>query len=170
MQQPERYPPIEREIESPLASSAIFCDEIRREDNGKLILLGVYLDDLLVPKFPALLPGLSIAVVLSGPSEERPKSIGVRVYRDEELLLEIPASNEKNTVFVPKPPGALPPVPGVGQIFKARVFLRTPPLLLEKPCVLRVRVDTGKNVLRTGALQVLLAPSLESPDSEAIEQ
>lgn len=37
------------DLSSPLA---ILCDEIRREDNGKLLLLGVYTGDLIVPTFP----------------------------------------------------------------------------------------------------------------------
>ena len=35
--------------------SAIVCDDIRREDNGKAILIGVYFGDVIVPKAPALL-------------------------------------------------------------------------------------------------------------------
>lgn len=31
---------------------AIICDDVRVEDNGKLILIGVYSDEILVPRFP----------------------------------------------------------------------------------------------------------------------
>lgn len=33
--------------------TALVCDDIRREDNGKQILIGVYNDKILVPQFPA---------------------------------------------------------------------------------------------------------------------
>lgn len=33
--------------------SVIFCDDIRREDNGKLIFIGVYPEDIYPHKFPA---------------------------------------------------------------------------------------------------------------------
>ena len=33
--------------------SAIFCDDIRREDNGKELLIGVYSGSLQVPILPA---------------------------------------------------------------------------------------------------------------------
>lgn len=33
--------------------SVIVCDDIRREDNGKALLIGVYAGDILVPRFPA---------------------------------------------------------------------------------------------------------------------
>jgi hypothetical protein len=32
---------------------AVFCDDIRREVNGKEILIGIYPADLLLPRFPA---------------------------------------------------------------------------------------------------------------------
>lgn len=35
--------------------SVLFCDEVRREDNGKHILIGVYQASILVTRFPATL-------------------------------------------------------------------------------------------------------------------
>lgn len=37
----------------------IMCDQVRREDNGKWLLLGVYEDTLGLPQLPAPLPGLT---------------------------------------------------------------------------------------------------------------
>lgn len=50
----------EDNIRSPVIgiSSVIICDDARREDNGKDILIGVYSGDIIVPSFPAAL-GLS---------------------------------------------------------------------------------------------------------------
>ena len=36
----------------------MICDDIRKEDNGKLIFIGVYFDNILVPNIPFLLPQL----------------------------------------------------------------------------------------------------------------
>lgn len=36
----------------PEVRSVIFCDDVRREDNGKLILVGVYTGFLGIPSFP----------------------------------------------------------------------------------------------------------------------
>lgn len=44
-------------------TSAIICDEVRFEVTNKLILLGVYTGDIIVPSFPAAL-SLSIYVVI----------------------------------------------------------------------------------------------------------
>jgi hypothetical protein len=44
---------------------AIVCDEVRREDNGKLIFLGVYIDKMIVSQFPITLPTLTIFHMLN---------------------------------------------------------------------------------------------------------
>jgi hypothetical protein len=31
----------------------VLCDQVRREDNGKLIIIGVYASDVIVPRFPS---------------------------------------------------------------------------------------------------------------------
>ena len=36
--------------------AALVCDDVRREDNGKEILIGVYTGAIVVPKLPASLP------------------------------------------------------------------------------------------------------------------
>jgi hypothetical protein len=33
--------------------SVVVCDDVRREDNGKALLIGVYVGAILLPKFPA---------------------------------------------------------------------------------------------------------------------
>ena len=43
----------------------VFCDEIRREDNGKAILIGVYTDDLVPGTMPARFP-LSVWIKAKG--------------------------------------------------------------------------------------------------------
>lgn len=37
----------------PKVKAAIFCDEVRMEANGKLLLIGTYSGQMLVPSFPA---------------------------------------------------------------------------------------------------------------------
>ncbi len=43
----------------------IMCDDFRREDNGKLILLGMYMDTINVPALPFPLPTLTFFCVLN---------------------------------------------------------------------------------------------------------
>lgn len=48
-----------------IEARTIFCDDIRREDNGKAFLIGVYMDDLVPSKLPAQFP-LSIWIKARG--------------------------------------------------------------------------------------------------------
>lgn len=36
--------------------SVVVCDEVRREDNGKALIIGAYVGDIVLPKFPTRLP------------------------------------------------------------------------------------------------------------------
>lgn len=60
----------------------ILCDDVRREDNGKLIILGMYFGAITVPQFPAILPTLTILSVFQA---DRPGNIPftLRVQRLE---------------------------------------------------------------------------------------
>lgn len=40
-------------LRRPKVTNVVLCDDIRTERNNKLIMVGVYTADLLVPKFPA---------------------------------------------------------------------------------------------------------------------
>jgi len=42
----------------------MMCDEVRIENNGKFIILGVYTPDMAVPQFPAVIPMLTFALWL----------------------------------------------------------------------------------------------------------
>jgi hypothetical protein len=42
----------------------IMCDDFRREDNGKLIIIGMYMDTIVVPALPFPLPTLTFFSVL----------------------------------------------------------------------------------------------------------
>jgi hypothetical protein len=41
----------------------IICDDVRREDNFKLIIIGMYLGKITVPQLPAVLPTLTVLSV-----------------------------------------------------------------------------------------------------------
>lgn len=66
-------------------SATVLCDEVRQENNGKHILIGVYLHTVLVEDFPANL-------TLSVWTEIKPKKVGkftgkIRVIKDDESVL-----------------------------------------------------------------------------------
>ncbi len=70
----------------------LLCDAVRREDNGKLIIVGMYPVDIGVPAVPVTLPMLSFllrwnlkpgplrdgAIVLKGPARKRIAEIPIK--------------------------------------------------------------------------------------------
>jgi len=42
----------------------LICDEVRREDNGKLLIVGLYLPDIVVAQLPFVLPSLTLFLCL----------------------------------------------------------------------------------------------------------
>ena len=55
---------------------AILCDDVRKEDNGKILLIGVYSSDILVRQFPFK---KNLCLWLHGPAERGEYKIQVRV-------------------------------------------------------------------------------------------
>jgi hypothetical protein len=49
----------------------IICDDVRREDNGKLIVLGMYMGTITVPMLPFVFPTLTVLSLFHG---EKPES------------------------------------------------------------------------------------------------
>lgn len=54
----------------------IICDDVRREDNGKLIVLGMYMGTITVPMLPFTFPTLTVLSLFSG---DRPESFPWRL-------------------------------------------------------------------------------------------
>lgn len=42
----------------------MICDDVRKEDNNKELIIGLYTDDIIIPSLPALLPILTFRVVI----------------------------------------------------------------------------------------------------------
>jgi hypothetical protein len=73
--------------------SVIICDDVRREQNGKDILIGVYSGDILVQNFPFILP-LSMWMEYA-PPKSGPNDIFIRIHYGQQ-----PPSLVKATVEV----------------------------------------------------------------------
>jgi hypothetical protein len=48
---------------------SIICDDVRREDNGKLMILGMYVGTIVVPQLPTIMPTLTMLLFLE---DDRP--------------------------------------------------------------------------------------------------
>ena len=115
----------------------IFCDDIRHETSGKLTLVGVYSDSLVVSTLPATLPRLCLVARLLSPMNEAPSSVKLRIFRGEELLQEVVANeiaqpSRKKTVSA--------------QVQIVQFLVEFPAFEIATPCLLRVHaeVDGGE--------------------------
>ncbi len=80
--------------------AALVCDDTRREDNGKEILIGVYTGAVIVPELPAALP-LSLWIYFQ-PESAGHLRLGVRVlFPERSPILEARAEADINTVAEP---------------------------------------------------------------------
>lgn len=79
----------------PRFMTAILCDDVRREEGGKLSYMGIYGADLLLPMFPATLPKLCIVMNLICPGDgKRPESITFRLMIDDVVVNELPIAED----------------------------------------------------------------------------
>lgn len=66
--------------------SAFVCDDVRQEGNGKLIFVGAYSQDILLPMFPV---GLSLQVVLCVRFDKRSTfDLEAEAFIDDKRLLK----------------------------------------------------------------------------------
>lgn len=68
--------------------SIVLCDDIRREDNGKLMLIGVYTGDIVSAEFPAYLSLRLFMLYDAGKSEKHRLDIVCMLDEVEALMLE----------------------------------------------------------------------------------
>lgn len=121
--------------------SGVFCDDIRAEIGGKFSLIGCYGPDLIVPRFPAVLPKLCVFVRLMTPTRERfDGAIRIFVLKgDEELVATEPRFERDPEESSDGSPDS------VEMLYGNFVFS---PLLLSEPCVLRVRATIGEELVK----------------------
>jgi hypothetical protein len=88
--------------QAPKLLNLILCDEVRREDNGKLLIIGMYLGAILVPRVPFRMPRLSFFLKwntygslpagdfrLTSPSQETVGKIGMKTEREPESVAPV---------------------------------------------------------------------------------
>jgi len=100
--------------------SLIICDGVRRETNGKQILIGIYVDEIIFGTFPAQMPQLMFRVAVDINNEKYEKvSFLVRNADETEKSVLIDATGdakitdlEMNAVFVFGLRGVRFPKPG----------------------------------------------------------
>jgi hypothetical protein len=84
----------------------LVCDDFRREDNGKIILIGLYLPDMVVQQIPFPMPTLTFFLNLES---DRPGNFGFRItiqHQESGTILGqamgmIPVLNPAQPIIIP---------------------------------------------------------------------
>lgn len=149
----------------------VFCDDVRTEDNGKQILIGVYGNDMVVGQFPHSQPlcGLTTLII---PAAMKLSNNVFRLYQNADLIFELAAKGDQieakraqihaATDEVPWPgQDVLPPDEDRVKIGAIKIGFRIDPANFDGPCALRARWDIGSQVIRAGSLMVVSRNDVE---------
>jgi|SRR5579862_69319 len=97
----------------------LMADDVRREDNGKFIILGMYTPDMVVQQIPFLMPTLTFFLNLES---DRPGNFGFKtkvVHQDTGTVLQQTVAMGLLAITDPQLPTMIP-VKFVGVIFNAQ--------------------------------------------------
>ena len=131
----------------------IFCDDVRQENTGKLLYIGVYVDALVIhSEFPATIPALNFIITyIERPGEStEPVRFVIRSTWDEEEkpLAEInfPVEDFRNLEFN---------VSGLEDAQQAASVIVALPLQVPRPGIITVYAERGAQEFRLGRLPIL---------------
>jgi hypothetical protein len=132
----------------------LYCDDVRREDSGKGMFIGVYSEDMLVPEFPVFLPNFVIYTAVWTTHDRPFEKLIFRVLRDEELISEEPfdVGVAQQRIAEAKTDVVEILDPSLRQ--KIVRIARFSPFVVEKESIIRVRVETEDGEMRTSGLRI----------------
>ena len=136
----------------------IFCDDIRHEVGGKLSYIGVYSGRLFVSKFPITLPKLCLALNVVTPASETFQGLLLRVLKDKETIAEWTLDDAQLAEAQEKTVETQTDEVSPTQVLMPNFLFIFSPFILEGPCLLRVRAETGSDELQGIALQIEQVP------------
>jgi hypothetical protein len=142
----------------------IFCEDVRKEDNGKSIYIGVYTGAMhLSGEFPAAIPSLKIVTTYMERPGESEDAVIVRVFlpgtRDSgsAVEMEFVPSGKRSEVDVNRPLDRPDDEKG-DPVRKFRRVINISPAVFTQPGEVRVRAYRGSDIIKLGALQVQRKP------------
>lgn len=132
----------------------VFCDDIRREDSGKLILVGMYMGSLIVQgTLPTTLPKFAFLVTYRERPGESSDPVKIRIFfpgSDEgapDVEFDLPMEQFRN---MPRDPELTLDDP----LLTATLTCMVSPLELKQKGQIRVRAYRGNHKIKLGALLV----------------
>ena len=143
---------------------SIYCDDVRREINGKITLVGTYPGGLTFNQpAPAILPKLCIVLTAQTPIENLFERLEFRVLLDDVVVqkIEIPQKELNAQAASVK---ASPPDNASFQTIGAVLELANIPI--HGPCKIGVRAVTEREELGAAALRINFHPTANPSDDK----
>jgi hypothetical protein len=103
------------ELESAAFEYALICDDVRREDNNKLILIGVYANNVVLQDFPATIR-LRLVTRIHPKQREFALSFRVKVNDEPVLIFKGRLTSPAMDADTSPSPEFLVPIEGIGTI------------------------------------------------------
>ena len=151
----------------------IFCDDIRREADGKMIFVGVYIGQMLVNiPFPVTLPKFGFSISFWQKKELFVPKLGIRIFlpgdSDDSPSITAEMSEAQGGAaleFAAQPPSWAQNDPTMVTLYANLIFV---PLPIKQQGTIKVRIVRNDELIRVGSLWVTpaqpeAAPSPTSP-------
>jgi len=137
----------------------IFCDDVRQENNGKQIFIGVYNADMVVESLPALLPSFSFVIryqEMKGESELPVKIVITVPNPDDQMIFEADLPRDAFKLAAPAPDAVQ------GEMMTAiNLASSIVGLVITHLGRIKVRAYRGDDEIRLGTLRIRLKSEWE---------
>ncbi len=141
-------------------ATVLFCDDVRQEVSGKLLLVGVYQADMVISELPAVLPQLNAVITLMEPKDSPSRSVGV--------IIDIPGGLEfKATMQGAQPSQEEQLLLDTGEVthYPTRGLLHLGNVQIGSEGRIVVYIETPTRRIRAGSLRVVKEPPAMVPAS-----
>lgn len=119
-------------------------------------MVGVYGDVMALPEAPVVLPSLCVFITLRTPLSHPLSSVTTKLLVDDQVIYQaVPQVNISGDLL---PSLASASDESKAQVHKLIQIIRVEPFVIEKACVVRVRIETESEVLSAGSLRVIVGP------------
>jgi hypothetical protein len=139
----------------------IFCDDLRQEANGKLIYIGVYMNEMIIfGAAPMLLPTFVAATTYRERPGESDAPVKIKMFvpgSDAAAAeLDLPVASMRSTQFAPE-------TEGEDRMYSVLIPIRSSPIVLRQEGLIKIRAYRGDHEIRLGALLVRFQAPIENP-------
>jgi hypothetical protein len=126
---------------------AQFCDDARQEVGNKLSLMGCYTGEMVLQKFPAVLPKLCAYITAITPKNTPFETLTFRATLNGEPLAEIAVLPEQL-----QPEAHAPSANPEASRLMTNVVMAFTPLVVTKTCAMKIEVETEEGTFLAGSL------------------